>query len=158
MKKYKVLWRHAMYAITSPNLTIQDSIGDFLHSPHHQLRQYCSVDTLEIYHERLNGYYEIYKLATGVVVTRHTQYSQWVSYMDPPPDMEQTLASIDRIDLMHIILCSKATLPREIMVNLNFWDVLLSWPNQSLWKNFQRDYDGALIQMGSDEGYSQNGI
>ena len=72
--KDAVLWQYALYAITLPNLIIQDSIGDFLSSPHRQLWWYYSDDTLEIYHERLGGYYVIYKLATGVVVTRQTQY------------------------------------------------------------------------------------
>ena len=56
-KKDKVLWRQALYAITLPNLTMQDSIGVFLRSPHRQLRWFCSKDALEIYHERVDGYY-----------------------------------------------------------------------------------------------------
>ena len=72
-KNDKALWGQALYTITSPNLTIQDSIGDFLCSPYCQLWWFCSEDTLEIYHERLDGYYEIYKLPTGVVVTWKTQ-------------------------------------------------------------------------------------
>ena len=60
-KKDKVLWRQALYVITSPNLTIQDSIGDFLHSPHRQLWWFYSEDTCKIYYERVDGHYKLYK-------------------------------------------------------------------------------------------------
>ena len=58
-EKDKVLWRQALNAISSLNFTIQDSIGDFLHSPHYQLWWLYSEETPGIYHERLDGYYEI---------------------------------------------------------------------------------------------------
>ena len=90
-----------MYAITSPNLTIQDSIGDFLCSPHCQLCWYCSVDNHEAYYEYLDGYYENYKLPIGVSITWKTRYMWSASCMDPPTGMEQKLASIDRMDEMH---------------------------------------------------------
>ena len=142
----------ALYAITSPNLTIQDSIGDFFRSLHCQLWWFYLEDTLEIYHERLDEYYEIYKLPTGVVVIQQTQYCWWAPFMDHPPNMEQTLVSIDRIDSTHIRLHSKATLPKEILTNFDFWDVLHSWPNQSLWRNFQCDGDGTWIRRGAMRG------
>ena len=72
--------------------------------------------------------------------------------MDHPPNMEQTLVSIDRIDSTHIRLHSKATLPKEILTNFDFWDVLHSWPNQSLWRNFQCDGDGTWIRRGAMRG------
>ena len=50
-EKDEDLWQQAMYEITSPNLTIQDLIGEFLCSPHRQLRWHCSRDGLEVYHE-----------------------------------------------------------------------------------------------------------
>ena len=118
-----------MYAITSPNLTIQDSIGDFLCGPHRQLWWYCSVDNLEVYHERLDEYYEIYKLPTGVSVPWQIHYIWTASCMDPPDGMEYKLASINRIDGIHIKLSSRATLPREVTSIL---DGILSWPDQSL--------------------------
>ena len=64
-----------MYAITSPNLTIQDSIGEFICSPHCQLWWYCSTDVLEVYHEQLDGYYETCKLPTWVSIMRQTHYT-----------------------------------------------------------------------------------
>ena len=140
-KKDKTLWNRALYAITSSNLTIQGSIGEFLRYPHCQLWWICSEGTPGIYYERVDGYHELYKRPTGVVVTRQTQYCWCASLMDSPPNMDQTLASIDRIDAMHIKLPSKTTLPNEIQMNFDFWDVLRSWPNQSLWRNFQSDGD-----------------
>ena len=63
-EKARFLWRQALYAITLPNLTIQDFRCVFLCSPHRQLRWFCSEDALEIYHERVGGYYELYKQPT----------------------------------------------------------------------------------------------
>ena len=151
-KKDKVIWRQALYAITSPNLTIQDYIHDFLRSSHHQLWWFCSEDTHEIYYKRVDRYYEFYKHPTGVVVTWQTQYCWCASLINPPHTMVQTLASIDRIDSMHIKLHSKATLPNEMQMNFDFWDVLHSWPNKSLWRNFQSHSNGTWIRRGAMRG------
>ena len=90
-----------------------------MRSPHRQLRWFCSEDTLEIYYERVDGYYELYKRPTGMIVTWQTQYCWYASLMDPPPNMDQTLASIDRVDSMHIKLHSTVTLPNEIQMNFD---------------------------------------
>ena len=62
-------------------------LTNFLCSPHRQLWWYCSMDTLEVYHGQLDGYYEIYKLQTGVGVSRQTHYTWTASCMDLPADM-----------------------------------------------------------------------
>ena len=85
---------------------------------------FCSVDTIEIYYERVDGYYKLYKRPTGVVVTQQTQYCWCASLMDPPPNMGQTMASIDRIDSVHLKLHSKATLPNEIQMNFDLCEML----------------------------------
>ena len=84
-------------------------LTNFLCSPHRQLWWYCSMDSLQVYHEQLDGYYEIYKLPIGVVITWQTHYFWWALCIDPHTGKDQTLASIDRIDEMHIKLQFKAT-------------------------------------------------
>ena len=37
-------------------------------------------------------------------------------------------------------------------MNFNFWDELRSWPDQSLWRNFQCDSNGAWIGRGAMSG------
>ena len=69
--------------------------------------------------------------------------------MDPPPHVDQNLASIDRVDTMHIKLHSTVTLPTEIQMHFDFWDVLHSWPNQSLWRNFKCGGDVTWMRRGA---------
>ena len=72
--------------------------------------------------------------------------------MDPRLNMDQNLVSIDRVDSMHIKLHSTVTLPSEIQMNFDFWDVLQSRPNQSLWRNFQCDGDVTWMHRGATKG------
>ena len=58
------------------------------------------------------------------------------------------LASVLTIDTTRVHLHSSASLPLPISVPTDFWTVLQSFENRSLWKYFKCDGDGSWITDG----------
>ena len=111
----------------------------------------CSVLACRRTRGTLGHWYDVYTIDPSTPYTRHgSQFVwSWTSWTSPT---QTSYASIRRIDQMRITLHSTATMPISVPTETDFWTVLHSFENQSLWENFVCDGDGSWIHQCMQRG------
>ena len=88
--------------------------------------------------------FDVYTLEEMQYSTRQGQIFVWTwSEYDRPPQLQY--ASVIRLDRWKVKLHSITEVIHETPHVTNFWDILQSFENQSLWKYFICDGDGSWI-------------
>ena len=146
-------WRTCIQTITSSSFTAPFALGPFIQEPHRDI-PWRTTDALDIVYRRYEHdgrkYHDVLLLDVSASSPRRRIF-RWTctSYgLDPGT----RYASVDAIDEMSVQLHSSAALPMTEPIPQDFWSVLHSFPNQSLWKNFVCDGDGEWIHRGLVDG------
>ena len=91
--------------------------------------------------------YDTYCKESTDRVTRFGQKFTWESTCEGVPTAS-IYASVRDVDDSTVSLHSTAAIPRPLSLNTDFWEVLHSFLNQSLWRSFRCDGDGKWIHRG----------
>jgi len=89
----------------------------------------------------------VYKCEERAHATRYGQQFAWSKAHENEPQCVR-YASIRHINDHTVTLHSTASIPRELSQPTAFWDVLCSFENQTLWRDFRCDGDGSWIHRG----------
>ena len=144
------LWNDAIRALTHGELRLPHSLGPFLREPHitYDWRTHDSADRLfRIRQQQPEPMYDVFEKDTSSVATRHGQRYIWslTCFGELPGD---NFATVNHVNEQVVTLHSKARCHVEESVPMDFWSVLRSYPNQSLWKHFVCADDGEWIRRG----------
>ena len=136
-------------------LRLPTSLGKFLIPTHRPMDWYTNEERSVLACKRERGtrghWYDVYTIDITIPRTRHGSQFVW-SWSARTGPTQTSYASIQRIDQMRITLHSIATMPVTVPIETDFWTVLRSFENQSLWKNFVCDGDGSWIHQGMRQG------
>ena len=111
---------------------------------------YLLLSGLELYHLYKFGgidQYDVYAKQSSERVTRFGQKFKWTEAKEGTPE-STVYASVREVSDAVVSLHSTASIPMPISPVVDFWEVLHSFPNQSLWRNFVCDGDGKWIHRG----------
>jgi hypothetical protein len=115
------------------------------------MRWFISADESKIYFRYVEAFDEKYNVFTGQHTAHNTRYGgqryTWSETRIGNPPMH-TYVSIRQLDDMTVTLHCSITVPPPITPVTDFWEVLHSFDNQYLWKNFTCDRDGKWIHQG----------
>ena len=144
------LWDHAIRAISSSTYFLPEALGPFLKSPHQDILWRTSSTNDRLYRIWNDCGDDAYNLFTAVDMAHNTRYGHQYTFVSteqgqPPGDY---YASVSYIDNDTVRFHSKAVIPCPAVVPTDFWSVLRSFSNQSLWKHFHCDGDGEWIHQG----------
>ena len=93
-----------------------------------------------VYEDKFEDKFDVFCRNDHLHNTRYGRQYQWEEYCEGIPP-QHTYVSIQEVDDSTVTLHSKMEVACLIEVNTDFWAVLRSFDNQSLWKNFQCDGD-----------------
>ena len=140
------LWNNIIRASTLAAciLPIRDALGPYIHEGHRKMRWYLLEDEYELYYvyeDEFEDKFDVFCKNNHLHNTRYGQQYQCEESREGIPP-KHTYASIREVDDSTVTLHSKMEVACPIEVDTDFWVVLRSFDNQSLWKNFQCDGDG----------------
>ena len=139
-----------MRHLTSPAHSHSPALGPLLCDPHVYNPWTMDAVSNTLYHEELDGSYSVYTRNNHSSTTRGGLYTKSDCTEMLPAQVD--LASVTKMDEETARLRSTVTIPRSIEKQTGFWKVLHELPNQTLWRHFHCDDDGAWIRRGATMG------
>ena len=143
------LWTKAIKAISDPSYRLTTKLGVYINERHVGSTWYISHNNHRVYTKQADGTITVYRNTEEGQMTRNRRVYEIESVREDilfEPSRQDKYASVDDFDENFVTLKSHASFPSQIQPSTDFWDVLHSWPNQSLWRHFHCDGDGSWIR------------
>ena len=153
------LWEHALRTacipggnILSPGLRLPARLGGYVAEPHQHVEWFQSGDAETIFfcpRDNIDDSYDEFRMRTdgGATRTCYGHHFNWAGTRRgvPPKDVQAsvTLHEDDTVQF-HSALPVYRTPP----LKTDFWEILHSFPNQSLWRDFRCNGDGSWVHRG----------
>ena len=144
------LWESCVRAIVKPSLQLHQPLGKYLQTSHLKRRWTWAQDSDELYFVHSDGPVECYDLfcrEPGIYPTRYGSKYRWIETKEGVPP-SGIYASVRELSDNTVTLHSSCPIYTPIPVATDFWEVLHSFENQSLWRYFHCDGDGKWIHNG----------
>ena len=134
-------WKHAIRAITSPNLTYNPPLGKYKTTPHVPYHWLASADNALLYHLFPNGGYDYFEPDSSTRSTRSgSKYKKKGTAPGFPPASHY--ASIRNYTSNSVTLHSTVPMLQPPPNTTSFLDYVYSLRNQSLWDYLEIDDGG----------------
>ena len=142
-------WNNVIKTISSPNLTLRFTLGAQLRTD--DKCWFVSGDRLRIFRRRqvdLQSVTDVFCSVSRRYATRRGQQYRWeysTYELEESGEYASVLPVDDFLVTLHSVLPVPAPSPAP---STDFWDILRSFENQSLWTYFRCDGDGSWITKG----------
>lgn len=146
------VWNQAIKSLTRSNLNLYVPLGAYLKLV--DQNWFVADDSSTLYRTHLKNnirMMDVFVREERRHNTRRGAVYNWMWSEKGTPSSSR-LASVLTIDTTRVHLHSSAPLPLPISVPTDFWTVLQSFENRSLWKYFKCDGDGSWITDGLRSG------
>ena len=144
------LWNDCLRAVSSAAYVFPQPLGAKVAAGHMYHRWFIAADEVELYYRYSDAgtaMHSVFEKLPMPYPTRYGQQYKWTENRTDDPPMH-THASIREVNDSTVSLHSTLAAFVPPTPTTNFWDILKSYPNQSMWKYFYCDGDGSWIYQG----------